>query len=124
MVQTSGIVCALGVAGGGSIFIQDGTGVLSGIQVYGGGNDFDLGDEVAVIGEVDEYFGQTELLVNVTGGSINVLTTGNAVYAPVELTADVACTEDYESMLVQIDGLTATGTFGDQGSFYVNDGKQ
>jgi hypothetical protein len=94
-VTTQGIVTATANPGLGSFFIQDAAAAWSGIQVYGS-NAVLVGDEVLVTGEVEEYFGQTEILLD----SFTVLTNGNELPAPVMLPDASAIGEAYESVRV------------------------
>jgi len=94
-VTTSGVVTAVALSGAGSFFIQDAGAEWSGIQVYGS-SAVAVGDEVAVTGEVDEYFNQTEILVE----CFEVLSSGNPLPAPVVLAYAADLGEAHESVRV------------------------
>ncbi len=103
-VTTTGIVSALCSVGSGSFFIQDASAAWSGIQVYGGNAGVAVGDEVTVTAVVDEYNGQTEIIIATTA-DYAVLSSGNTPYAPLALTAATAGDEQYESVLATVENL-------------------
>jgi hypothetical protein len=117
-VSTSGIVTA--VDEGTAFFIQDGAGAWNGIYVYDM-NTVAEGDEVALTGEVVEYYGLTQL-TNIS--SFEILSSGNTLpEATVVSTAD-ANMEDYESVLVKVENAECTDadTESNYGMWTVNDG--
>ena len=99
VVTTSGIVSAIGTSGSGSFFIQDASAEWSGIQVYGS-SAVAVGDEVLVTGTVDEYFGQTEVIL----GEFETLSSGNEPYAPLTLAYSADMGEAHESVRVCFEG--------------------
>ena len=97
-VITSGIVTADFISG---YFLQDGTGAWNGVFVYGYGHGLDIGDEVRIEGEVDEYSGLTEIK---DVSSTEILSTGNSLPAATVLTTFGCNLENYEGVLVQTTG--------------------
>jgi len=98
VVTTSGYVTAVAEYG---FFIQDAYGPWNGIWVVDFGDaGLSIGDEVEVTGMVEEYYDLTEIVIS-DGGSYNVLSTGNSLYDPVNITQTE---ESYESVLVTISG--------------------
>lgn len=122
VVTTTGIVTASFTTGSNSTsayFIQDGTGPRSGIYVYDGVYSPEVGDEVEITATVDEFFELTEL-VDVT--SLEVLSQDNPLPDPITLSTGDANSEDYESMLVQIESALCTNPDIGFGEFELNDG--
>jgi len=99
IVITSGIVTADFSSG---YFLQDGAGAWNGIYVYGYGAGVDVGDELTIEGEVDEYSGFTEIK-NVSQTTVNSV--GNALPVVSVLSTNNCNTEDHESVLVQTTGI-------------------
>jgi len=104
-VMVQGIVYAVY---GSGYFIADAAGQWNGLYVYNFSKP-NVGDEVQVVGKIQEYYGLTEL------GNIAsqvVLSTGNTLYGPAVVTAaeipydDVAASEAYEGVFVEIHDLT------------------
>jgi len=117
-VITSGVVTAIATAGSGSFFIQDAAAVRSGIQVYGS-TAVAVGDEVQVQGEVEEYFGQTEILL----GTFQILSSGNPLPASLALSGASDLGEDHESVRVCIGmPLTCTSEVNNFGEALLTDG--
>ncbi len=108
------------------------TGVVHGVNFQGGGLSFYLineqneginvfsfdpvsdytvteGDELRVRGEVDQYRGLIELIPD----NIEVLSTGNALVTPVEITE---MSEEYEGSMVMVSGVTLDSIQGTGGS--------
>jgi len=85
VVSVRGIVTAgTGDVGANSKFnLQDGTGPFSGILVYeGSASNYVLpGDQVAVGGYIDEYYGMTELIPH-DGGAVYIESFGNELPEP------------------------------------------
>ena len=109
-VQVTGIVTAIDRLGFNSNFvIQSATGAWNGIYCWWAADDgVVLGDEVTVRGTVAEYAGYGDLgdpnasLTQLTNGSIfEVLSSGNALPAPVELDISNVGQEQYEGVLVK-----------------------
>ncbi len=148
-IETSGVVTQVESQG---FFLQDPNGdgdtaTSDGIYVHTGSEPtVAIGDGITLVGEVDEYFGATEI-TNVT--SIEVDSTGNSI-APLSIGTDPAAGHDrliptrviddagsstydesnegrdfYESlegMLVQVDNVQAVGTTRSYGSDPDGDG--
>ncbi len=103
VVRTSGIVTALKSNG---FYMQDGPGAWNGILVYtAGAPTVSLADEVEVIGEVDEYFGETEIS---TPSSVTISTLGNTLPASIALSTTDVNDEKYEGVLVSVTGAQVT----------------
>jgi phosphatidylserine/phosphatidylglycerophosphate/cardiolipin synthase-like enzyme len=116
VVTTSGIVTAVDGLG---YFIQDGTGMWSGIYVYDSDFTPSLGDEIELTAEVEEYFDLTELK-NVE--SLQVLSSGNALPEPEVLPTGEIADEGWESVLVRAEeAVCSNGDLG-FGEFELNDG--
>jgi predicted extracellular nuclease len=119
IVITSGIVTADFASG---YFLQDGSGAWNGIYVYGFGAGIDVGDELTIQGEVDEYSGFTEIK-NVSQTTVNSI--GNTLPAAVILSTNNCNYEDYESVLVQTTGTCDSENPDapiDWGEWSINDG--
>lgn len=116
VVTTTGIVTAVAT---GSYFIQDGTAIRSGLYIFDGSNSPAVGDEITLTGEVDEYFGFTEL---VSISSLTVNSSNNTLPNPIALSTSAVNNEDYESMLVEVTAATCTNTDLGFGEWEVNDG--
>ncbi len=117
-VNTSGIVTA--VDEGTAYFIQDGAGAWNGIYVYDM-NAVTQGDEVALTGEVVEYFGLTQL-TNIS--AFEVVSNGNTLPEATTVSTADANTEDYESVLVKVENAECTDadTENNYGMWTVDDG--
>jgi len=120
--ELRGIVYGINLSPGGLLFtIVDKNDNDDGIAVFNGGTDFGYtvteGDEVSVIGTIDQFRG----LQQINADSVFVLSNNNALFAP-EFTTDLG--EDEESKLIRINNLTivsvATGAAGD--NYTVTDG--
>ena len=114
-MTTLGVVTAVNNAG---YFIQDGDGVRSGIYVYDDSNSPEIGDLVQISGMVTEYYNLTEL-VNIT--ELNIISSGNPLPDPIELSTDAVNNEDYESMLVKTSGTCTNPDLG-FGEWHIDDG--
>lgn len=102
VVTTHGIVT--GVTNFG-FYIQDGEGAWNGVYVYTTNYTADLGDDVSVTAEVQEYYEMTELgYVD----DVTVLSTGNQLPEPAVITAQQASMEDYEGVLARVNDVTVT----------------
>jgi hypothetical protein len=118
-VGTSGIITAVAYNG---FYLQDGDGAWNGVWVYAGtGNTagFAAGDAATCVGSVVEYYNLTEL--DVTGGSVTVTSTGNALPNPVALSTAAVNDEAYEGVLVSISDAFA-GATGGYGEYPMDDG--
>ena len=117
-VNTSGIVTA--VDEGTAYFIQDGVGAWNGIYVYDM-NAVTQGDEVALTGEVVEYFGLTQL-TNIS--AFEIVSSGNTLPEATTVSTADANTENYESVLVKVENAECTDadTESNYGMWTVDDG--
>ena len=117
LVETSGLVTAVAYNG---YFLQDGTGMWSGIWVYDTNNTPAVGDLVTVIATVDEYWNLTELKDLL---SFTILSSGNSL-PPVTVasTHDLYTEEGYEGVLVKAVGATCIVPDAGYGQWYIDDG--
>ena len=113
-VATQGVVTAIFLD---SAFIQDGSGAWNGVMLYQPGGIFEIGDLIEVVGEVQEYYGLTEI----TNGSVSVLGTGTIPDPEVLLSVDVN-QEQWEGVLVRVENVTVTNEDLGNGEWSVNDG--
>ena len=123
-VTTTGIVTANNVTSATSgvigYFIQDGEGPWNGIFVYDNTQAPEIGDEVIIEGEVQEFYDVTEL-VNVS--YFETLSQGNVVPAPsVVTTGELASSEAYEGCLVQVVNAVCVNPDADYGEAIFDDG--
>ena len=123
-VTTTGIVTANNVTSATSgvigYFIQDGEGPWNGIFVYDNTQAPEIGDEVIIEGEVQEFYDVTEL-VNVS--FFETVSQGNEVPAPsVVTTGELAASEAYEGCLVQIVNAVCVNPDADYGEAIFDDG--
>ena len=111
---------------------QPGGGPWSGLTVYYSGGFGALvappGAHVRVVGQVQEYFGMTELVVPNGAAGVTVLSTGNPVPGPDVLATaafdDVnkAVSEQWESVYIQFEDAVVTDTSLGFGEWYFDDG--
>ncbi len=89
-----------------------------GIYVYDNRNRPSVGDEVGLVGYIDEYYHLTELK---SISEYAVLSQGNPVPEPllVASTADIASNESYEGCLVRIENVTVTSLPDGYGQWYI-----
>mgnify|MGYP003309017001 CR=1 FL=1 len=109
LVTTEGVISSIYTDEKGTEFyIQDSVGEWSGILVYDERSKFaskaKMGDKVSVTGVVTEYFTITEIT---DLKDFKTISEGNTVES-MALTAEDAKTEEFESVLVTIKGLTCT----------------
>ena len=101
--------------GSSSIYVQDPTAMdNAAIILYFGSDTFtaNVGDEVSVTGEVDQYFDLLQL------GNISDFTvTGTGTVAPTVFTSAPSDWEQYESMLVELQGVEVTAGPDQYGTF-------
>lgn len=111
----------------GDYYMQDAQAMWSGIWVNNDANTYNKGDEVSVIGDIEESFNITR--INVISSSL--VTAGVGEYAPIVVTTGEVTTggvnaEAYEDVLVRVENLTVTNPFPDGypgfGEFSVDDG--
>lgn len=123
IVQTTGIVTAIYPNSG--YFVQNGTGAWNGIYVYTKSATGlpSVGDEVKVTGTVTEYNSLTEI-IGTTSLAITteVLSQGNTLPAPVEVTTAAANAEQYESVLIKVSNAEVMGEPNSFNDYDVNDG--
>ena len=100
-------------------FIQDGTGAWNGIYVYENETPVNIGDEVIVVGIVDEFYELTEL-TSIT--SVTVVSSGNPLPAAVEVSTGDVSNEEYEGILVKVSNSKCTNDDAGFGQFELNDG--
>ncbi len=108
--------------GNGSIYMQDGTGQYSGINVYissSTGLTVNRADSIQVSGTYTEYYGKTEI-DNVT--SITVFATGASLPDPEVLTLALADSEPWEGVLIQVQTVTVINANTGYGEWWVTDG--
>ena len=116
VVTTSGIVTAVNGTG---YHLQDGTTIRSGIYIYDQTYTPTLGDQIEITGTVTEYFDLTEI---VDLSAFQIISSGNALPAPIELSTVEINQEDYEGMLVKVNQATCTNADLGFGEFELNDG--
>ncbi len=122
-VTTWGIVTAIFFDGSVHIFIQDGAGPWSGLFLYEPvryvpDRVLHPGDRVEVTGQVSEYYGLTEI----AGGEVTVLSSGNPLPDPVVLPTGGVAQEQWESVLVRVEGVLVTDPDLGYGEWLVDDG--
>ena len=126
VVSTTGIVTAMEYKGYKDNFfisMPEG-GAWKGVLIYMAiDTTFVLGDEVEVVGTVEEYYGLTEISgYNTPIVSVTLLSSGNPIPAPVVITtAELASSEEYESVLVEINDVVVTQAPSEYGEWYVTD---
>jgi predicted extracellular nuclease len=104
-VITQGIVTAFFYDGGNRYtFIQDGTGPWSGLVLYKPDGYVNVGDLLEVTGTVSEYYGLTEIAYGVA----TVQSSGNPLPAAEVLPSGDVSQEQWESVLVRVEGVTVT----------------
>jgi hypothetical protein len=114
-VETSGIVTAIG---NGGFWIQDGTGAWSGIFVLDGAAIVTRGDEVTVQGAVQENSDVTRI----SATSVAISSSGNPVPAPTSVSTGSAGVEEFESVLLSINGAICVNADAGFGEYVLNDG--
>ena len=121
IVTTSGVVTAK--VRDYAYFLQDGNGAWNGILVYSGDSAFvsglNRGDEIEVTGKVNEYYDNTEIEELV---SESVVSTGNSIPGPMQLTTGEVADEKYESVFISVSDAVVKDTTFDHGEFTANDG--
>jgi len=102
---------------GPMVYIQNGYGNWSGIQIYGTeAENVRRGDEITVNGPVNENYYVTRIGNNTTNVAITLHSTGNALPEPVpiytttiaDLTSDAVQAEQWEGVLVKYENITVT----------------
>jgi len=114
---------------GSELMVQEPTSApRSGIVVFNSGNSASPGDEVCVTGIASERFGQTQVGGNNNpNATIEILSTGNALPAPVVVaTGDIAtgapAAEQWEGVLVRVEDVTVVNPDLGFGEFSIDDG--
>jgi DNA/RNA endonuclease YhcR with UshA esterase domain len=118
-VRTTGVITA---GDGGSVyFLQDvaQSGSWNGIKLYSPDMTFAIGDEVSVVGVVDEYYDMTEIIVD--ADMTSVLSSGNDLPAPLFVQTG-SFGEQYEGLLVVAENAECTVEPNSYGEWMINDG--
>ncbi len=124
-VITTGIVTAIDYKGyldNFFISMPEG-GAWKGVLVYmAGDTTIVVNDEVEITGTVEEYYGLTEITGYNQPITVTLLSSGNPVPAPVVITtAELANSEEYENVLVEINDVVVTQAPSEYGEWYVTD---
>ena len=128
-VTVEGIVTAIGFSGYNDNFfisMPEG-GAWKGVLVYmAGDTTIVVGDEVEIIGTVEEYYGLTEISGYSLPITVTLLSSGNPVPDPVIVTCEdlqpVGVGEPYESVLIELHDVTVDQEQDPYGQWYVDDG--
>lgn len=123
-VTVQGIVTAdstLYPSNGASLYFQDNT---AGLSAYNAGtllNNVRQGDSIEITGELS-LFNQLLQISPVT--SVNILNSNNPLPAPINVTLTNGWVQQYECMLVQVNGVTinASGSFSGNTNYSITDG--
>lgn len=118
IVTTCGIVTAAETSHS-LICIQDGAGAWNGIALYDVPVALTVGDAVLVTGTVQEYYGMTEI-ISMT--SVDILGAGAATPVPESMETGSVSAEAWESVLIEVTGLTITDDNLGYGEWEVDDG--
>ncbi len=117
IVNVDGIVSAVFQYG---YFIEDPAGgAWNGLWVYDSINIPAIGDKVRLTGSIAEYYNLTELD---SPTSFQVLSSGNPVPTPVVLATVDVNQEQWEGVMVQVNGVTVTNPDLGTGEWSVSDG--
>ena len=120
IVNTSGIVTAINLRSGGFYISEPQGGPWSGIFINDRTREVRVGDLVEITGEVAEQFGFT-MIRNVR--RLRVVSSGNPLPPPTPVTtSELAVSEAYESVLVQISNATINGRSDRADVLLINDG--
>lgn len=109
---------------GNSFYLQDGAGGWNGLYVYNSNTIPDVGDEIIITGEIDEYYTLTELK-NLS--YFHLLSKNNPLPTPVELSStDLTPSnpevEQYESVLVKVSNAECLEDVQEYGLWKIDDG--
>jgi imidazolonepropionase-like amidohydrolase len=115
-VEVQGIVSAIYPE---QYVLAEASGAWHGLLVYDRYHAPRVGDELRVVGLVDEYWGMTELKEI---SDYELLSQGNSPYAPVDLETGEVSVEAFESVLVRVSGVTVGELLPDHGDWQVDDG--
>ena len=130
-VNTTGIVTG---AFANSFYIQDGAEPWSGIYIYSGGALPSMGDSVIVSGEISEFCwdGSSPCNCSSCGGAgvtefyqpdnIYIMSNNNPIPEPILVSSGEALSEEYEGVLVRMEGVECTMLPSGFGVWQVNDG--
>ena len=129
IVTVEGIVTAIGFSGYNDNFfisMPEG-GAWKGVLVYmAGDTTIVVGDEVEIIGTVEEYYGLTEISGYSLPITVTLLSSGNPVPDPVVVTcADLqpeGVGEPYESVLIELHDVVVVEEQSNYGEWDVTDG--
>ncbi len=114
LVETTGVVTAKFE---NYLFIQDGMGAWNGIAVYPA-QDVEVGEEITISGAVLEYNDKTEItdIIN-----LEITGTSNLPEPVIISAAELSFTEDYESVLTNIQNVTVSNDSLGYGNWEVGD---
>lgn len=115
-VTTGGIVTGYYKEG---YYIQNGNGPWSGLHIADTINKPANGDSIIVTGQLDEFFGMTQIANPV---AYQVVSSGNTIPSATIITTAQASEESYESVLVQLSSASAKTVANNFGEWTVNDG--
>lgn len=118
-VTTGGIVTENNLLGGRFFISSSAGGPWSGLFIYDNTNSCAIGDSIVLTGQVAEYNGHTEL-INVV--SFDVISAGNVLPDPVEISTAQYTEEPYEAVLVKMTNCLVTQTYDQYANFKINDG--
>jgi predicted extracellular nuclease len=105
---------------GEGYYVQDGAGAWNGLYVYDTINAPNIGDSVRITGDIDEFFGMTQI-ENIS--DFQVINIGGTVADPVVVTtAEADSEEQYESCLVRVLNAECTSVQNQYGEWTVDDG--
>jgi len=125
VVWTKGIVGFVFPGTYPDFYMAEGDGPFQGVLVYDTSIVPNVGDEVLMKCEVDEYYGMTELK-NVS--AFTILSTGNTPYGPTVIASgDLnggcnAAGEQWEGMLVRVENAVCTQAASGYGEWFADDG--
>ncbi|RKY55471.1 MAG: hypothetical protein DRP93_03255, partial [Candidatus Neomarinimicrobiota bacterium] len=123
-VTTYGIVTATGYLGSNKNFFISSSepGPWKGINAYYANTNSAIGDEVKLVGDIEEFRGFTEI----ANPEVTILSSENPIHAPIVVkTGDLIATanaEQYESCLVKVENVTVTKGPDQYNQVYINDG--
>jgi hypothetical protein len=105
------VTCEPGIFNPYTFYIQEETGGWHGVMVYdrSGTVSFERGDYVICCGEVDEYFGQTQIALHFPGAAQLTTKRGDEVAAvsiPTGILQSYLSAEEYESVFVHAENAT------------------
>ncbi|MBS3740925.1 MAG: hypothetical protein KGY74_02260, partial [Candidatus Cloacimonetes bacterium] len=117
VVTTTGIVTA--TDGNGTHFIQSGSGPWNGLYIHDYSHDYEVGHQVLIMGEVDEYYNKTELK---DVSDLDTLATGVDIPPASEISTNEVNQEEYEGVLVSVSNATCVSDTNTYGEWEVDDG--